>query len=103
MRKKRKLKCSKCKSVLSETAGYGTFENMLRIRIEGGYAEFVDDVVFSNMDKVKYPLYHVLCHHCAHELMDWLTVPKSDIKGWHPLDATEPLCGGWIFPHSSES
>jgi hypothetical protein len=27
-------------------------------------------------------------------------VPESDIKNWHPLDSTEPLCDGYVFPHS---
>ena len=102
MRKRRKLKCSKCEKTLVEAKGYGTFDNVLRVRLEGGYAEFVDDIVYSSRDKVTYPLYHYLCHKCAHELMDWLSVPKSDIKGWHPKDASEPLCEGWEFPgHSS--
>ena len=96
MRKRRKVKCSKCQTTLLES-GFGGFEYMLRVRLEGGYAEFVDDITYSNKDKVTYPLYHHLCHKCGHELMNWLTVPKSDIKGWHPLDKTEPLCGGWAL------
>jgi hypothetical protein len=28
-------------------------------------------------------------------------VPESDIKNWHPLDSTEPLCNGWESPYSS--
>ena len=93
------LKCSKCKKTIKYSK-WGYYDGILRIRLEGGYAEFVDDIVFSRRSKVSLPLYHYLCHHCAHELMNWLTVPESDIKNWHPLDSTEPLCDGYVFPHS---
>ena len=98
MPKRPNLKCSKCKKTIKYSK-WKYYENVLRIRLEGGYAEFVDDVVFSRRDKVSYPLHHYLCHHCAHELMNWLTVPMSSIKGWHPKDETEPLCEGWESPY----
>lgn len=99
---KKKVKCSKCKTPIKRSK-WGYYENVLRVRLEGGYAEFVDDIVYSSIDKVNYPLYHFLCHSCAHQLMDWLSVPKSNIKSWHPLEPTEPLCDGWAVPHSPSS
>lgn len=89
------MNCSRCQVVLEET-GFGGFDNILRVRLEGGYAEFVDDIVYSSRDKVNYPLYHVLCHQCGHELMTWLKVPEDQIRPWHPLDENEPLCKGWV-------
>lgn len=97
------MKCSKCKTKLKNN-GSGGYEWALRLRLEGGYAEFVDDIVYSSKDKVNYPLYHILCHSCGHELTDWLVVPESVVKKWHPKIESEPLCEGWEFPHSpSES
>ena len=55
------MKCSKCEKTLVEAKGYGTFDNVLRVRLEGGYAEFVDDIVYSSRDKVTY--HHHLNHH----------------------------------------
>lgn len=95
MRKRRKVKCSKCQIVLEETA-YGTFEDILRVRLEGGYAEFVDDIVYSKKDKVTFPLYHYLCHKCAHELTEWLNIPAENVKNWHPK-TEDSFCDGWAI------
>jgi hypothetical protein len=99
MIKKRKMNCSRCKDKLTHT-GLGGYDNALRITLDGGYAEFVDGIVFANDDFAKPPLGHILCHKCGHELMNWLKVPEQHIEGWHQSVESEPLCSGWVFPEN---
>jgi hypothetical protein len=99
--KPRIMNCSRCNEKLKAT-GFGGYENALRVRLDGGYSEFVDTIVYGRDAQTKHPLGHLLCHQCGHELMKWLGVPESHIKPWHPLDESEPLCGGWVvLPGSS--
>lgn len=83
-----KQTCDKCHLVVYGDKNYGTFENMLTMQLSGGYAEYVDSMVFSDEEMT----FH-LCHKCAHELMrtffgDW------DLAGWHPR-TKDDYCDGW--------
>ncbi len=93
--KPRKMNCSRCGLKLKET-GFGGYENALRVKLDGGYAEFVDTIVYGKDAQTKSPLGHLLCHQCAHGLLSWLGVPADQTKSWHPRDVEEPLCDGWL-------
>lgn len=89
------MNCSRCAAKLPET-GFGGYDNALRVKLDGGYAEFVDTIVFGRDAQTKFPLGHYLCHQCGHALMMFLGVPEEKIESWHPRVVDEPLCKGWL-------
>ena len=89
------MNCSRCNQELKAT-GFGGYDNALRVKLDGGYAEFVDTIVFGKEAQTKFPLGHYLCHQCGHGLMLFLGVPAEKIGNWHPRDLDEPLCEGWL-------
>lgn len=94
------MNCSRCTAPLIEN-GCGGYDNALRVKLDGGYSEFVDTIVFSNLQQTRRPLGHILCHSCGHSLMNWLGVKDSEIKNWHPLVQDQHPCDGWTATHSS--
>ena len=88
------MNCSRCSAKLTET-GFGGYKDALRVKLDGGYAEFVDTIVYGKDSQTKRPLGHYLCHQCGHALMMFLGVTADQIKNWHPLVEDEPLCDGW--------
>lgn len=80
-------KCDKCFVVMYADKYYGTFENMLTFKVEGGYGEYVDTIDPNSKEFV-----FNLCHKCGHKLMAFF--PEYDLSNWHPRTA-DKFCNGW--------
>lgn len=81
------VRCDKCDVVMHANKHFGTFENMLTLRVEGGYMEYVDTIDPSSKEYE----FH-LCHKCAHKLMRFFK--HWDFQNWHPW-TNEKFCDGW--------
>ena len=80
--------CDSCNTLQRASETFGTFENALFFKVEGGYEEYVDTVFGS---KGEYDFF--LCHKCAHKLMKQF-FPHWDFSHWHPR-TTDKYCDGW--------
>lgn len=96
MTKKTYEQCSHCSKKLERTP-YGSPEDSLLVKLDGGYASFVDTIVCSRQELATWPFTHHLCHECAHELMLWLNVPLDKIKRWHQKQPDADYCDGWTI------
>jgi hypothetical protein len=88
-------RCDSCELVVYADKYYGTFENMLTFKVEGGYGEYVD-TIHPNSKEFEFHL----CHKCAHKLMDKF-FKHYDLSNWHPRTA-EKFCNGWTPTDWSE-
>lgn len=80
--------CDSCHIKVYMDKYYGTFENMLTLRAEGGYNEYVDTI---NPNSKEFEFH--LCHKCAHKLMNRF-FKEWDFSGWHPK-TDDKFCDGW--------
>lgn len=98
------LLCTRCKKNVRVMKPWGEEEvdNGLWVAFCGGYASFTDTTIELikhhpelpvppkpeiTDDKVcltcAYQERAVLCHECAHELCDWLGIPREEVARWH--------------------
>lgn len=89
------LLCQRChndiKPVFKDIAEQG--ENALIIKIDGGYAQFID--TFGEEDKEETTF--VLCHKCGHDFMtNFMNIPAEKYSGWHP-NSGDDYCKGWYY------
>ena len=83
------IECTKCKApqVFKENMKDSEIPVALEVNLNGGYGMFYDN--WNDKDFLKL----MLCHKCAHELMDWLDTKHIGHMG-HPK--TEDIfCNGW--------
>lgn len=90
-----KKQCSRCNKPIKRDKFHYYAGIPLRVSLDGGYMEFVDSIVFGRSSLIKYPLYHWLCHECAHEFTRWLNIPDKEVSHWHPNVDQDSWCCGW--------
>lgn len=87
------LLCRRCNKninpVLKDIANHG--ENALIIKIDGGYAQFIDTFGEDNKQETTF----VLCHECGHDFMtNFMKIPAEKYSSWHP-NTGDDYCEGW--------
>lgn len=80
--------CDSCHIKVYMDKYYGTFPNMLTLRAEGGYGEYVD-TIDPNSPEFEFHL----CHKCGHKLMNKF-FKQWDFSKWHPK-TDDKFCDGW--------
>lgn len=119
--------CSRpnCNNLLTYNNGHwpdDSDDNSLDIAIRGGYGGFIDTTIdlITNSRTLPAPpkpevtgdgtcltcahqFLTTICHECAHELMEWLGIPKETVARWHSHRTTyhhdNPDHFGWDYQH----